>query len=56
MEKNEVLSFVKRMKATDRVIMFYSNLEDERLVLFTYLKAGLGKGEAAVYVVGGRER
>jgi len=52
MEKDEILGFVKRMKATDHVILFYSNPEDKRLALFTYLKAGLDRGEAAAYVAG----
>lgn len=52
MEKSEVLSFVKRMEATDHVIMFYSNPDDKRLALFAYLKAGLEEGEAAAYVAG----
>lgn len=52
MEKSEILGFVKNMKATDHVILFYSNRRDKRLVLFTHLKAGLDRGEAAVYVAG----
>jgi hypothetical protein len=32
------------------VILFYSNPRDKREVLFTYLKAGLDAGEAAIYV------
>ncbi len=51
MEKNEVLDFVEQMKPKDRVILFYSNPEDKHQVLFTYLKAGLDKGEAAAYIV-----
>ena len=51
MEKNEVLDFVRQMKARDHVILFYSNPEDKHQVLFTYLKAGLDKGEAAAYIV-----
>lgn len=50
MEKNEVLEFVKQMKARDHVIFFYSKPEDKHLVLFTYLKAGIDAGEAAIYV------
>ena len=52
MEKSEILDFVRKMKATDHVIMFYSKPEDKHLVLFTYLKAGLDKGEAAAYIAG----
>ncbi|MEM2122352.1 MAG: MEDS domain-containing protein [Candidatus Bathyarchaeia archaeon] len=50
--KTEILDFVRNMKATDHVILFYSNPEDKHLVLFTYLKAGLDNGEAAAYVAG----
>ena len=35
MEKNEILGFVKGMKARDHVITFYSDPEDKHLVLFT---------------------
>ena len=49
MEKDEVLEFVKRMRPTDHVILFYSNPEDEHLVLFTYQKAELDQDETAVY-------
>jgi len=52
MGKSEILEFVRRMKARDHVILFYTNHEDKRLVLFTYLKAGLDAGEAVVYVAG----
>jgi len=50
MEKSEILEFVKQMKAKDHAIMFYSKPKDKHQVLFTYLKAGLEAGEAAVYV------
>jgi len=50
MEKGEVLDFVRSMKPTDHVIMFYLQPEDKYHVLFTYLKAGLDRGEAAAYV------
>lgn len=52
MMKTEILDFVRNMKATDHVILFYSNPEDKHLVLFTYLKAGLDNGEAAAYIAG----
>jgi len=52
MEKSEILDFVKEMKAKDHVLLTYSNQEDKRSVLFTYLKAGLDKGEGAAYVTG----
>lgn len=40
------------MKAKDHVILFYTNPSDKYLVLFTYLKAGLNRDEAAIYVAG----
>jgi len=49
---SEVLDFVKGLKATDHVVLFYNNAKDCRQVLFTYLKDGIDKGEAAVYVAG----
>ncbi|MGC8849191.1 MAG: MEDS domain-containing protein [Candidatus Bathyarchaeia archaeon] len=52
MEKEEILGFVRNMKAKDHVILFHSKPEDKRLVLFTYLKAGLDNREAAAYVAG----
>jgi len=50
LEKSEILDFVRRMKPRDHVILFYSTPEDKRLVLFTYLKAGLDQDEAAAYI------
>jgi len=38
------------MRARDHVILFYTNREDKHDVLFSYLKAGLDAGEAAIYV------
>jgi len=52
LKKSKVLGFVRRMKATDHVILLYADPRDKRDVLFTYLEAGLAKGEAAVYVAG----
>jgi len=48
--KAEILDFVKSMQVKDHAILFYSNRTDKREVLFTYLKAGLDAGEAAIYV------
>jgi len=48
--KAEILDFVKTMRAKDHSILFYANRRDKREVLFTYLKAGLDAGEAAIYV------
>jgi len=50
MGKAEILDFVKTMRVKDHAILFYSNSQDKREVLFTYLKAGLDAGEAAIYV------
>lgn len=50
--KNELLDFVRNMRARDHVIMFYTDQKDKHLVLFTYLTAGLDAGEAAIYVAG----
>jgi len=50
MKKKDIVDFVKEMKPADHVIMFYSKPEDKREVLFTYLEAGLGRGECAAYV------
>lgn len=52
LKKDEVLDFVKNMKATDHVILLYMNPIDKRDVLFAYLNAGLERGEAAAYVAG----
>jgi hypothetical protein len=38
------------MRAKDHSVLFYTNRRDKREVLFTYLKAGLDAGEAAIYV------
>jgi len=50
--ENEMLDFVRTMKARDHVIMFYANYRQKHLILFTYLKAGLDAGEAAIYIAG----
>jgi len=47
-----VLDFVKALQPMDHAILFYNDLKDCRRVLFTFLKAGVDKGEAAVYVTG----
>ena len=52
LKKSRVLDFVRNMKATDHVILLYADTRDKRDVLFTYLEAGLEKGEAAAYVAG----
>jgi hypothetical protein len=48
--KAEILEFVKTMHVKDHAILFYENRDDKRDILFTYLKAGLDAGEAAIYV------
>jgi len=48
----DALNFVRGLQATDHAILFYNDLKDCRQVLFTFLKAGMDKGEAAVYVTG----
>ena len=50
MAKAEILSFIKSIQVKEHAILFYSKPEDKREVLFTYLKAGLDAGEAAIYV------
>ena len=54
--KAEILDFVKSMHLKDHVILFYSNPRDKRDILFTYLKAGLDAGEAAIYVASEESR
>lgn len=44
MESDELLDFVRKMKTTDHVILFYTNRNEKRNILFTYLKAGLDRG------------
>jgi len=50
MEKSSALKYVSQMKPKEHAIMFYSAPADKRLVLFTYLKAGLDQGETSAYV------
>jgi hypothetical protein len=50
LQRDEITDFVKEMKPRDHLIFVYRNREDKRYVLFTYLKAGLERGEAAAYV------
>lgn len=38
------------MRPKDHVILFYADYRDKHEVLFTYLRAGLEAGEAAIYV------
>jgi hypothetical protein len=48
----DTVNFVRTLQATDHVILFYNDLRDCRQLLFTFLKAGMDKGEAAIYVTG----
>jgi len=48
----DILNFVKGLQASDHAILFYNDLKNCRQALFTFLKAGMDKGEAAVYVAG----
>lgn len=50
MKEQEITDFVRQMKPTDNVVLFYSKPEEKREVLFTFLKAGLDQGKAAAYV------
>ncbi len=48
--RSEILSFVIGMKPSDHAIMFYRDQDEKHQVLFTYLREGLKRGEAAAYV------
>lgn len=50
MEKDEIIEYVKKMRLKEHVVLLYTEVRDKHDVLFTYLKTGLEKGEAAVYV------
>jgi hypothetical protein len=45
-----LVDFVKNLKPTQHVILFYYEPELKRRLLFAYLKAGLDNGEAAAYI------
>ena len=47
-----MLNFVETMKPKDHIIMFYTDRQDKYFILFSFLKAGLMAGEAAIYVAG----
>ena len=49
-ERRKITEYVKNMNLRDHAVLIYENPQDKRNVLFTYLKAGLDKGEAATYV------
>ena len=48
--RKQVLEFVKKMKARDHVVLFYTDVKDKNEVLFTYMKAALERKEVAAYV------
>lgn len=49
-EMSKVTEFVKTMKPTDHAILFYSEPEMKRRLLFAFLKQGLDNGAAAAYI------
>ncbi|MCP8322325.1 MAG: MEDS domain-containing protein, partial [archaeon] len=49
--EKELTDFINLIKPRDHIILFYTGIEDKHKVLFTFIKVGLDKGEAAVYVV-----
>jgi len=50
LEKEEIIKYVKNMNLKEHGILLYTDSRDKQEVLFTYLKAGLEKGEAAAYI------
>lgn len=50
MERDKIIDFVKNMELRDHVVLLFINPEDKRDCLFTYLKAGLDRGQAVAYV------
>ncbi|MCP8306413.1 MAG: MEDS domain-containing protein [archaeon] len=48
--KREFLELVKRIEPCTHTMLIYVNKEEKREILFTFLKAGLDKGEGAIYV------
>lgn len=46
----QVLNYIKKLSVGNHVVLFYESLEMKRQVLFTLLKEGLEREEAAVYV------
>ncbi len=47
---DEIIDFVRSMKPTDHVILFYDTPENKRKILFNFLAAGLEKGKGALYI------
>jgi hypothetical protein len=50
LEKKEIIEFVKTMKLKEHGVLLYTDIKDKHDVLFTYLKAGLERGEAAACI------
>ncbi|MCW4031942.1 MAG: MEDS domain-containing protein [Candidatus Bathyarchaeota archaeon] len=50
--EEKALDHIRRMKPRDHCMLFYESRKHKQLILFTFLKAGLDKGEAAIYVAG----
>ena len=50
MEKEKIIEFVKNMNLKEHAVLLYTDTKDKHDVLFTYLKAGLERGEAAAYI------
>jgi len=49
-DMRKATEFVKDMKPTEHAILFYSEPEMKRRLLFAFLKRGLDEGEAAAYI------
>jgi len=49
-DSERLISFVKKMKPSQHVILLYETVDAKFKVLLTYLKFGLQNGEAVVYV------
>ena len=47
---DEVLAFVREVGLHQHVIFFYYDLDEKHRILFTYLQAGIERGEQAIYV------
>lgn len=46
----ETISFVKNMKTTDHVILFYDTLDNKYEILFNFVAAGLAKRNGTAYI------
>ena len=50
MERDTIIDFVKNIELTEHVVLLYTNPEDKRNCLLTYVKAGLDRGQAVAYI------